>query len=239
MRTTTGIFTLFTIVALTLLSGCASRYVVQVSAIADADFDAATTRYVLRNGNIKNGEDDLFFREYSRYFIPILAEKGYQQVDSREQADLEIFLRYTVSKGSTGISTFTHPVYETIGGNTINIVETKTDGSGGTTTTRSTVHIPPQTVYVGTAVESHSYTLYTSNVALEAYSLKSAEKILWKTLISCTDESNDLRALMPVLATAAAPYLAANSGAAKTIQLRPDDPRISAIKKQAGVPAAN
>ena len=141
-----------------------------------------------------------------------------------------------MSEGRTGISTFSHPLYETIGGNTINIVETKSDGSGGTTTTRSTVHIPPQTVYVGTAIESRAYTLFTSSVALEAYALKPAKKVLWKTLISSVNESNDLRALMPVLATAAAPYLAGNSGAAKTIQLGEDDPRIGETLKKAGMP---
>lgn len=226
--------TILFILAMVFLSGCATHYVVQVSAIADTKLDPATSRYVLLNGNVKDGENDLFFREFSAYFIPILAQKGYQRVEDRKDADMEIFLRYAVSEGRTGISTFSHPVYETIGGNTINIIETKTDESGTTTTTRSTVHIPVQTLYVGTSVESRSYTLYTSSAALEAYTIKPAGQILWKTLMSSTSESNDLRTLMPVMAAAAAPYLAGNSGAAKTIQLKHDDPKISAIKKNAG-----
>jgi hypothetical protein len=220
------------------VSGCTSRFVVQVSAIAEPEIEVASYRYVLRNGNLDGNEDDLFFREYSSYFIPILAEKGYQLVDDRESADIEIFLRYAVSEGRTGVNTFTHPVYETIGGNTIDIVETKTDGSG-TTTTRSKVHIPLQTVYVGTVVESRSYTLYTSSAAIEAYKIKPAETILWKTVMHSTSEYNDLRAIMPIMAVAAEPYLAGNSGAAINIQLKRDDPRILAIQKNAEPTPAN
>jgi hypothetical protein len=216
------------------LSGCATRFEVQVSAIAEPGIDATNTRYVLRNGNTNEKENDLFFREFSAYFIPLLAAKGYQRVESHENADIEIFFRYAVSEGRSGINTFTHPIYETIGGNTINITETKTDGSGTTTTTLSTVHIPLQTLYIGTAVESRSYTLYTSSAALEAYKIKPAGKILWKTLINSTSETNDLRTTMPFMAAAAAPYLAGNSGAAKSILLKLDDPRVAAIRKNAG-----
>jgi hypothetical protein len=221
------------LVLIPVLNGCTSRFVVQVSAIAEPEIEVASYRYVLRNGNLDGNENDLFFREYSSYFIPILAKKGYQLVEDRDSADIEIFLRYAVSEGRTGVNTFSHPVYETIGGNTIDIVETKSDGSGGTTTTRSKVHIPLQTVYVGSVVESRSYTLYTSSAAIEAYKIKPAETILWKTVMHSTSEYNDLRAIMPVMAVAAEPYLAGNSGAAKNIQLKGNDPRVLAIQKNA------
>jgi len=220
------------LLAVVLLTSCASPFVVQVSAIADPAASTSTKRYVLVNGNTKGQEDDLFFREFSAYFIPILAEKGYQRVDSRENADLEIFFRYAISEGRTGVNTFARPIYETIGGNTINIIRSRTNGSG-TTTTRSTVHVPLQTLYVGTVIESRSYTLYTSSAALEAYKIKPAGKILWKTLMNITSDSNDLRTTMPIMAAAVAPYLAGNSGAAKKIRLRQDDPKISAIRKNA------
>ncbi len=226
--------TLSLLLTAALLSACASPFVVQVSAIAEPGVESANTPYVLRNGNTEGKEDDLFFREFSAYFIPLLAEKGYQRVDSRKDADLEIFFRYAVSDGRSGVETFTHPIYETIGGNTFNITETKTDSSGTTTTTRSTVHIPLQTLYVGTAVESSSYTLYTSSAALEAYKINPKGKVLWKTLMNITSESNDLRATMPIMAVAAAPYIAGNSGVARTIKLKRDDPRISTIRKSAG-----
>ena len=91
-----------------------------------------------------------------------------------------------------------------------------------------------QTLYVGTAVESSTYTLYTSSAALEAYKIKPAGKIQWKTLMNLTSESNDLRSTMPIMAVAAAPFLAGNSGVAREIEIKRDDPRISKIRKTAG-----
>ncbi|NOX91882.1 MAG: hypothetical protein GXP18_05375 [Gammaproteobacteria bacterium] len=222
------------LLVLVLLAGCASPFVVQVSAIADPTASTGNKRYVLVNGNTGGQEDDLFFREFSAWFIPILAKKGYQRVDSPGDADMEIFFRYAISDGRTGVNTFARPIYETIGGNTINITRTRTDNSGATTTTRSAVHVPLRTLYVGSVIESRSYTVYTSSAALEAYKIKPAGKILWKTLMNITSTSNDLRTTIPIMAAAAAPYLAGNSGAAKNIQLKHDDPRISAIRKNAG-----
>ena len=207
---------LLPILIIILLTGCASPFVVQVSAIADPQSTTGGTRYVLLNGNAEGQENDLFFREFSAYFVPILAQKGYQRVDDRKDADIEIFFRYGVSDGRTGVNTFTHPIYETIGGNTFNITQTKTDSGGTTTTTHSTVHIPLQTLYIGTAMESQSYTLYTSSAALEAYKIdlnnkitsqneSDQPKILWKTLISSTGDANDLRTTMPAMASAAGP----------------------------------
>lgn len=235
---TTPVIGLYLLIVIGLF-GCATRLTVQVNAIADTEATSGSTRYVLLNGNSEGQENDLFFREFSAYFIPLLTQKGYQRVAAREQADIEIFLRYAVSDGRSGIQTFTHPIYETFGGNTITFTETKTDGSGTTTTTQGTVHVPLQSLYVGTAVESHSYTLYTSSVALEAYKIvrdetvKSQPAIFWKTLINSTSDSNDLRHVIPVMAAAAAPYITGNSGSAKTIRLRLDDPKVLAIKKQA------
>lgn len=235
MQTKRLFIALILALAITLLAGCASPFVVQVSAIADPTASVSNTCYVLLNGNAKGQEDDLFFREFSAYFIPLLTEKGYQRVDTREEAELEIFLRYAVSEGRTGVSTFSHPIYETVGGNSFNITQTRTDSSGAVITTNSTVRIPLQTLYVGTAVESRSYVLYTSSAALEAYKIKPTGKILWKTLMSITSDSNDLRSTIPVMATAAAPYIAGNSGAAKNIRLKRDDPRIAATRKNAGL----
>lgn len=219
------------------LFGCATRLAVQVSSIAEPEISADSKRYVLLNGNAEGQENDLFFREFSAYFIPILEQKGYQKVASRDQADIEVVLRYAVSDGRVGIHTFAHPLYETIGGNTITFTETKTDSGGVTTTTQGTVHVPLQTQYVGTVLERSSYVEYTSSVALEAYRIDAKDTqqrtVLWKTLISSTSESNDLRSVMPVMAAAAAPYLASNSGAAKTVRLEPDDPKVLQIRQQA------
>ncbi len=220
------------------LGACATGIPVQVSAIAEPGARSGGTHYYLINGNRGGSEDDLFFREFSAYFVPILAGKGYQRVDSAKEAELEIRFQYTVSEGRTGISTFTRPIYALAGGETINYTQTKTDADGKTTTTRSTVDIPIRERYVGSTVERRSYTLFTSSVILEArrkpVTRNKNPRVLWKTMISSTSESNDLRAIMPVMAAAAEPYLADNSGARKKRWLRLDDPEVEAVRRKAG-----
>jgi hypothetical protein len=228
------------LIATALLStGCATGLPVQVNAIADADLQPASTRYVLINHNAEGNEDDLFYREFSNYFVRTLADKGYQRVDSRDQADIEILFRYGVSDGRTGTRTFNRPIYESIGGQRITYTETKTDTSGSTTTTEGSIYAPIQYQYVGTTTESHSYTVFTSTARLEARLIKhddtrpdSKPRVLWTTMINSTSASNDLRAIMPIMAAAAAPYLAGNSGAQQTIRLKPDDPKVQAMRKE-------
>jgi len=219
------------------LEGCSSGIPVRVDAIAETTAPAGEIRYVLVNGNAGETEDDLFFREFWSYFAPILAEKGYRRVADARQADVRIRFRYAVSEGHTGISTFTHPVYALTGGETINITETKTDASGKTTTTRSTVEVPVRERYVGTRVERRRYTLFTSSAVLEARRMRPPKgrkpRMLWKTLISSTSESNDLRAIMPVMAAAARPYLTGNSGARKKRWLKLDAPEVNAVREAA------
>lgn len=231
------IVSLSLIAAALLLTGCATSLPVQVNAIADSGLQPASTRYVLVNGNAESHEDDLFFREFSGYFVRILANKGYQRVDSRDQADIEILFRYGVSDGRTGIRTFSRPIYESIGGRRITYTETKTDATGNATTTKGSIYTPIQHQYVGTTTESHSYTVFTSTAILEAHIIKHGDtqpdnkpRLLWTTTMNSTNASNDLRAIMPVMATAAAPYLAGNSGIQQTIRLKPDDPKVQAMR---------
>jgi hypothetical protein len=56
---------------------------------------------------------------------------------------------------------------------------------------------------------------------------------LWKTTIRLADVSNDLRRLLPYMATAAAPYVATNTGAVVDVDIERNDPRVSGVKPAA------
>lgn len=219
---------------ITLLAGCATGVTVQVNAIADSEIQAPGKKYLLTNALVEGPKDDLFFREFAAYFDRALSAKGYQRVGERGAADIIIAFSYGVSDGRTGINTFSFPIYESFGGETI--VMTETDSAGNVT--RRTVTIPPRYQIVGTQLESQTYTVYAHTALLEAR-LPATEgqtgKLLWKTVITSVNESNDLRTIMPYLAAAAAPYLGGNTGEQKRIELKPDTPAVvemrSAIKR--------
>lgn len=211
-----------------LLTGCATGVTVKVNTIADPTIQAPGKKYALVNGLLEGPKDDLFFREFASYFERALATQGYQRVADRSDADLIVTFSYGVSDGRTGINTFSFPVYESFGGETIVITETTSSG-----VTKRTVTIPPRYQIVGTQLESQTYTVYAHSAMLEAR-LPAAEgqtgKLLWKAIVTSVNETNDLRTIMPYLAAAAAPYLGGNSGEQKRIQLKPDSPAVQEMR---------
>jgi hypothetical protein len=217
------------------LGACASTVKVQVNAINDPAQPSPGKNYYLHNAQVADGDDELFFREFSVYFEHALKAKDYRRVEDRKDADFIINLSYGVSGGRTGIETYSWPIYETVGGETITYTETKTDSSGTKTTTKGSVSVPLRVQRVGTQVESRSYTVYTHHVILEAHSLTHDGKIqegplLWKTIVNRVTESTDLRASMPYMAAAAAPYLGGNTGKQQTITLKPDTPSVQEMR---------
>ena len=221
-------FTTFLLAAL-LLSGCATTYVVKVDSIAESSAPVAGIKYVLTSGMSDVKESDLYFREFAAQFHRILTAKGYVEAATRADASIAITLSYGTSSGHNEFYSYLRPLYHFSGGENITYREIKTDSAGQKTETISTVYVPLRTRMIGYSTEINSQTLYTHFATLEADVLTngdSAGKQVWKTTVRMIDPSNDLRRLLPYMATAAAPYVASNTGSMQTVELKPDDPRV-------------
>lgn len=215
--------------ALLLLPGCATTYVVGVDSIAESTTPVAGVKYVLTSGMNDVKDSDLYFREFSAQFRRILQAKGYVEAAARADASIAINLSYGTSSGHNELYSYLRPLYHVSGGENITYKEIKTDSAGLKTETTSTVYVPLRTQVIGYTTELNSQTLYTHFATLEADELANGEntgKQAWKTTIRLIDPSNDLRRLLPYMAAAAAPYLASNTGAMQTVELKPDDPRV-------------
>lgn len=215
-----------------LASGCSTVYSVRVDSIAEAGPPAASVKYVLASGMSDVKESDLYFREFAAQFRRVLTHKGFIESTDRNDAAVEINLTYGTSSGYNEFYTYTRPIYHYTGGERISYKETKTDSQGQKTETTGTVYVPLRTQVIGYSSELNSQTMYTHYVVLEAFALAQGEattKQLWKTTIRLTDSSNDLRHLLPYMATAATPHIGSNTGAVRTVTLKPDDPRVSAV----------
>lgn len=214
-----------------LLSACATQVAVNVNAISDADRTSYGKKYFLTNVNHENPSDDLYFKEFRRYFDYALEKKGYVKVDKREDADLEIQLHYGVSDGRSGIQTYSWPIYETFGGNTVTVTEKVTDSSGQTRTVHRTIYIPATVQQVGSSYETRSYTLYNRYANLAAIPVKAKDQQpVWSINLDSVGESNDLRAIMPYLAAASMQFLGKNSGRQRQLTFKPDDPIINEMR---------
>ncbi len=219
-----------------LLAGCSSTIPVKVDSITSAGQDAGSS-YVWFSGMEGVAQDDLYFREFSSYFRTVLKQRGYHE-GGADSADLAIYFSYGVAPGRTVYYTTSTPIYGWFGGDTIVYVESSDAGDGkqSARTTR-TITTPIYRRMVGVDVDTRSYTLFTSFATLEAKRFqpgKSAQQMetVWKITLSTTSRSNDLRALMPALALAAAPHIGIDSGAAKIIKVKRDDPALLELRRQ-------
>lgn len=219
---------LFLLFAL-LLPGCATTYVVKVDSISESTTPVSGIKYVLASGMSDVKESDLYFREFAAQFHRILNAKGYVEATGRADASIAITLSYGTSSGHNELYSYLRPLYHVSGGENITYKEIKTDSAGLKTETISTVYVPLRTQVIGYSTELNSQTVYTHFAILEAEALVNGEatgKQAWKTTVRLIDPSNDLRRLLPYMAAAAAPYLASNTGAMQSVELKPDDPRV-------------
>ncbi len=218
-----------------LAAGCSSSIPVKVDSIVGSESPPDKT-YSWFSGMQNVPQDDLYFREFSNYFRSVLKQQGY--VESKDgNAAVAIYFSYGVSPGKTVQYTTSTPLYDWFGGDTVVYVQTKDEGGGQVSRTTSTVTTPLYRRMVGVDVDTRSYTIFTSYAILEAKRYQPGSKpeemkTLWKTTVSTTGRSNDLRALMPVLATAAAPYIGVDTGAAKIIKVQKDDPKLVELKRK-------
>ena len=222
------------LVTIIAVSACTPTLIVNVNAITEPDISGYGTRYYLTNRNADAANDDLYFQEFRRYFDHILQKQGFTRVDAREKADIEIQFHYGVSDGRTGIQSYSWPIYETFGGESVTVTEKITDSGGQTRTVQRTVYMPAYVRQVGSSYETRSFTIYNRYVNLAALPVKTdSDKSvtpIWNINIYSVGESSDLRAIMPFLAAACMPFIARNSGQQQSVTLRNDDPLVMELR---------
>lgn len=211
------------------VSGCAHNITISVNSIVDKTLSSDKKLYFLTSGLDDTTGDDLYFQEYRRYFDHILTKKGYIKTNILTEADILIIFKYGLSDGRSGYYTYSTPVYDYIGGETITITEPPTSGSSKAKVT--TIHIPARYERIGTSLQSRSYTHYNRTASLKALLINKKDRdsdprVLWQTHIYSVGESGDLRSIMPYLAAAAEPYVGENSGEQQSITLHNESPNV-------------
>lgn len=226
-----------TLVALFLV-GCSPKLAVRIDSIVAQGAVLQEKDYIFYSGMRGTSANDLYFREYGKYFLEVLKKNGYRQVHQPEVADLAIYFSYGITGGTEVHYTYTRPVYATVGGETVDIRETETDPAGRKIKTTKTVTIPSTTRVVGVETRRESYTVFTAHAILEAEEIHGTEgqtdnsmETLWKTTITTTSKLDDLRRIMPIMAAASVPYLGKNTGEIVTVELRDGDAQVLEMKR--------
>jgi hypothetical protein len=226
-----------TLVALFLV-GCSPKLAVRIDSIVAQGAVLQEKDYIFYSGMRGTSANDLYFREYGKYFLEVLKKNGYRQVHQPGVADLAIYFSYGITGGTEVHYTYTRPVYATVGGETVDIRETETDPAGRKIKTTKTVTIPSTTRVVGVETRRESYTVFTAHAILEAEEIHGTEgqtdnsmETLWKTTITTTSKLDDLRRIMPIMAAASVPYLGKNTGEIVTVELRDGDAQVLEMKR--------
>jgi len=218
------------------LFGCATtRHAVNVDSITSPDAQPGST-YILVPGREGVAASDLQYREFAAYVDRALQARGFAPASSPDRAEMAVLLNYGIGEPQTTSYTYSLPIYGQTGGGTATY-SGSTYGSGGYAHTTGTVHQQPTYGVVGSQTHTGSVTTYLRYLVLDAVSLaayRESQTIvpLWKTTVTSTGSSGDLRLVLPVLVGAASEHLATNTGQQVHIKLTETDRRVLKVKGQ-------
>jgi hypothetical protein len=218
------------------LSGCAShRYRIAVNGFSDPKY-AGGHSYWLLSGKDGVTVDDLEFREYAAYLRRGLAQAGYSESATLDQADLAIFVSYGIGDAKEQAYSYSMPVYGQTGGGTYNFSGT-TYSDYGTATTYGTATQTPQYGVVGSEQFSGTTLTYLRYLFVDVFDMKALrngkQKLpVWRTDVMSRGRNDDLRSVFPVLVAAATPHFGKNTKKQVIVDLSEGDRQVQQIKAE-------
>ena len=234
-------------IGMLLLSSCVTtqpKFHVNVDSISGSSMDKIN--YILLPGNKDTNAEDLQFKEYTAYVNRALMKQGFMPAKSFESANIAIFLVYGIGDpqkhqysyslpvwGQTGISSSTTYGSSNTYGN-LNTYGNYGTYSGNTSSTSTTTYNP---TYGIKGYRSHTGTMVTyfrfmvlDAIDLEEYKSTKKEVQLWKTIVTSSGSSGDLRQVFPILVAASSPYISKNTGKKLKVIISETDKRVIEIK---------
>ncbi|WP_197490442.1 hypothetical protein [Halothiobacillus diazotrophicus] len=190
--------------------------------------------YILLPGNKGVTKDDLQFQEYAHYVTRGLAAHGFTPAETVANANVAIVLSYGIGDPQSHQYSYSLPVYGQTGIASSNTYGTLSSYGNSSSYSGTTTYTPSYGV-TGYTSETGSYTTYYRYAQITAYDFQrylrtKEQRELWKTTVSSTGSSGDLRLVFPILIAAAAPYIATDTGRKIQVVLEESDPSVAAIE---------
>jgi len=218
-----------------MIQGCVTgpQFLVNVDSISAPEY-VSNSKYILLPG-VKNVEiTDLQYREYAGYVERALASLGYIKASGFTEADIAIFLGYGIGEPETHQFTYSLPTWGQTGvssSSTYGTLNTygNTATYSGTTTYTPTYGVTGSTTHVDSCTSYFRY-MFLDAVDLKEYRNTKKEKQVWKTTVTSSGSSGDLRQVIPVLVAASKDYIGTNTGKMIKVILSENDKRVIEIK---------
>lgn len=218
-----------------LLSGCATmqpQFQVRVDSISGEKSNKHL--YILLPGNKDTKAEDLQFKEYAAYVNRALIKQGFVPAESFEKANVAIFLVYGIGDPQEHQYTYSLPTWGQTGVSSSYTTGTISSYGGygsysGTTTYTPTYGITGSTTHIGSH-NTYFRFMVLDAVDLDEYKKSKKEVQLWKTTVTSTGSSGELRKVFPILVAASREYVGKNTGQKVEVNLFEEDDRVMEIK---------
>jgi hypothetical protein len=214
-----------------LLAGCLA---VTVDSYAAPGVSLALRYWVVPKDPAKAG--DLAYQEGADKVRNALRLAGITLVtDPDQHPDAILVTDFSISDPQTRTQTYTKPVVGQVASGTT--TEIKINPLTGR---QEAVVVPDySTRIVGQTTQTSTSTVYVRRFSAEAYEAGAAPgapgRQLWKLSATSEGRSGDLRQTLPGLLAASIPWFGKPTGKLVSVDLRADDPRVTAVTT--GVPA--
>jgi hypothetical protein len=235
-----------------LCTGCtsATTYTVQVDAIsqpatggttAQAAPASASQSYYIHSKNPRLDESSLRYKEVSDYVKTALSAKGMYEAPKPEAADVVIDIDYGMDAPRVKFQTLSTPVVVEEMSRVERVQELVPVLIPGTTNYtvvpmwRDHV-VPGRTDVIGMREEVTPMVVYEKYLKVSARENKESSEgkapaEVWSVNVSAEDNSQELRKYIPILASATADYIGANTKEEKEVKIDEKDDAVKFIKK--------
>lgn len=187
--------------------------------------------YIVASGNKQISSADLQFREYASQIEKALTGQGFTKVSNPEDAEIVVALTYGISNPKESTASYSLPVFGQTG-----IASSTTYGQISPQGSFSgTTYNTPSFGVTGYMPVSENFTTYTRHFVAIAFDVaaskeKGQDVQLWKTTVTSTGSSGDLRYVFPYMVYAARSYLGKNTGKKIEVGLSSDSPDVAAYR---------
>lgn len=203
-----------------LLNACSGaqpmRFRSEVDSLA-APEASQKKHFVILPGNKEINEADLQFLEFKAYVERALVSRGFSKATSLKDGDMVLMLSYGV--GAPEIRQYSYDVPVWVDSGFYYPYYRRSRFYGGVNT--------------GYTQRVESYTTYKRYLVLEAYDAAPyrEQKLLqlWKTNVTSTGNSNDLRLVFPYMVAAMLPYIGTNTGHMINTDIGEFDPLVRGV----------
>jgi hypothetical protein len=225
------------------LSGCdgTRSYTVQIDAIAaptETGQPAPSGQsYHIRTHNPRLDEDSLRYREVTDYVRTALSGRGMYEAPSPEQADVVIDIDYGIDAPRIKYELMSNPVVVEVAGNVREEIIPIRDNNGNVMGYRTIVlQEPARHEFMGMDESIRPVVIYEKFLKLSARANQPttegrAPPEVWSVNVSTEDSSQELRRYMPVLASATADYIGANTKAEKPVRISEGSDGVAFVKQ--------